>query len=165
WPLLARAQQQVITAHAAELAVDNRHEKLLAAVEHGQCLLRALYGFGGVAFVPKHRLQRNAHVLLVVDDEYWWKGSFHACIFIKVLVGNFTVKRAPFPSSDSTQTPPPYISALCRTIDSPRPVPFSLVEKYGSNTFWCLSRGIPGPLSVTVTTTDGSGPDWTSTMI
>ena len=127
-PTLADATEELIARHAVQAAIRYRQQELFAALDKLQALFGAFNRPDLIALVPKHRLQRQAHILFVVDDEDWRQSS-HVRSFIKVLVGIYNTKRVPFPSSDSTSTAPPYNSTLCFTMANPRPVPFSFVLK------------------------------------
>src|ERR1035437_1041279 len=148
-PLAANFAQQFIAAHAAQPGVGDDHEKTFV----GEQAERLLGGFGGphgVTFVREHGLERTTHVSFVVHNQHRWERLGHlikgfGCDF----AGKITVNFAPFPSTDSTRTVPPYSSTLCLTMARPRPVPFSLVVKYDSNTRSILSGAIPGPSSAT----------------
>ena len=63
------------------------------------------------------------------------------------------MNRAPDPAGlFSAFIVPSWLSKSCRTIASPRPVPFSLVVKKGSKITGNIESLIPGPLSSTVMT-------------
>ena len=106
-PLAARAGQKIVAAHPAEPRVGDDHEKLLAR-EQVQRLLGGFDGARGIALVLQHRLQRQAHVLLVIHDEHGWQRHAHVWgNFINALAGKDSVNAAPCPDLDSTRTVPP----------------------------------------------------------
>ena len=75
-PLAADFGEEFIAAHAAEPRVGDDHEKFLAR-QQVQRLLGGFDGARGVALVLQHRLERQAHVLLVVHDEHGWQRHAH----------------------------------------------------------------------------------------
>src|SRR6185369_5865729 len=70
--------------------------------------------------------------------------------------GSRMVKVDPAPRRLSTRTAPPCRDTVFDTIDSPRPVPFTLLVKSGSKILSMFSSGIPDPLSDTETTISSS---------
>src|SRR6266566_4071342 len=87
-----------------------------------------------------HRL----HVGFVVDHEY---GVLHAPTFSVVIHGNCMTKRAPRCNGGNASRRPPLASVSVKAMVRPRPVPWSLVVKNGSNKRGMISGGMPGPLS------------------
>src|SRR5206468_8038759 len=104
------------------------------------------------------RLQQRAHhaadIGFVVDEE---DARAHAEVgegrwrLVEDGGGKTMAKVAPPPGVSPTETVPRCASSVTRTSARPRPVPSSLVVKYGSNTRWRRSAGMPGPWSATVT--------------
>src|SRR5579883_307606 len=68
--------------------------------------------------------------------------------------GRLRLKTAPPPGRCSAQMRPWWASTIVRAIDSPMPMPCSLVVKNGSNTRASPSAGIPWPKSMIDTMTD-----------
>ena len=106
-PLVARPGQKIVAAHPAEPRIGDDHEKFLAR-EQFQRLLGGFDGARDIALVIQHRLQRLAHVLLVVHDEHGWQRHAHVLDnFISALAGKNRMNAAPWPDFDSTRTVPP----------------------------------------------------------
>src|SRR5207247_11472052 len=82
-----------------------------------------------------------ADVRLVIDEQH---AGAHAAVSTMENV-------APPPGVSATVMLPLWYSIVWRTRASPRPVPSCLVVKYGSNTRWRRSSGIPAPWSAIVT--------------
>src|SRR5207244_5891053 len=80
-------------------------------------------------------------VRLVIDEQH---AGAHAAVSTMENV-------APPPGVSATVMLPLWASIVCRTRASPKPVPSCLVVKYGSNTRWRRSSGIPAPSSASVT--------------
>ena len=59
------------------------------------------------------------------------------------------VNVVPSPTSESTSMVPPWLEMMPETIESPSPVPLSLVVKNGSKIRRRASGGIPVPVSAT----------------
>src|SRR5204863_590351 len=72
--------------------------------------------------------------------------------------GKTMAKVAPPPGVSLTLIVPRCASRVTRTSARPRPVPSSLVVKYGSNTRWRNSAGMPGPWSAIVTASPSASP-------
>src|SRR6185437_1573200 len=70
--------------------------------------------------------------------------------------GSTTEKVLPLPSYERTSMRPPAPCTILWLIARPRPVPLSLVVKKGMNRFSSTFCDRPGPLSATVTSTNGS---------
>ena len=128
-PLPVDFGEQFIAIHATQTGIGDNHEKRILR-QTGQGLLGRFGGADRVTLFREHHLERTTHVFFVVHDQHrgqrfghWINGL--GCDFM----GKITVNFAPFPSSDSTRTAPPYNSALCLTMARPKPVPFSLVVK------------------------------------
>src|SRR5204862_409253 len=81
----------------------------------------------------------------------WWK-------LVEVGAGKTIAKVAPPPGVSLTLIDPRCASSVTRTSARPRPVPSSLVVKYGSNTRWRNSAGMPGPWSAIVTASPSASP-------
>ena len=75
-PLVAGAGQKIVATHPAEPRIGDDHEKFLAR-EQFERLLGGFDGARGIALVFQHRLQRQAHVLLVIHDEHGWQRHAH----------------------------------------------------------------------------------------
>ncbi len=75
-PLRPGLGQKLIPAHPAQARVGDDHEELLA-LEQAQRPLRRFDRAHGIALVGQHRLERQAHILLVIDDEDRWQGDAH----------------------------------------------------------------------------------------
>jgi len=102
-PLIVEAGEKFVATHAAEAGVGDDHEKFLAR----QQIQRLFGGFDcahGIVLALQHRLQGQAHVLLVVHDEHGWQQRVHWACFSNDFAGKVNVNSAPFPSSDSTRT-------------------------------------------------------------
>src|SRR3954447_4911619 len=104
--ILPYARQEIVTVEPAQLRI-RYHHKIAFMVHELHSLLGAVHRLHQIAIIAQHRLKRQTHILLVIDDEHWRQGMAHGWSFIKVLVGNSTTNVAPFPSSDSIQTLPP----------------------------------------------------------
>ena len=68
-------------------------------------------------------------------------------------VGKDMKKVLPIPSLVSNQIAPLAFSTMPLQIARPRPVPDDLVVKLGVNILFCISLGMPLPLSATAITT------------
>ena len=86
-----------------------------------------------------HALPRGSHQRLVVDVG---GGS------TELIVGT-----VPRPTADSIESSPPCACATACEMARPRPVPRGLVVKNGSKSRGRTSRGTPGPLSTTASST------------
>src|SRR5881396_3859742 len=92
-------------------------------------------------FRLEQRRHHLADVRLVIDEQ---DARAHAA--------DSTMENvAPPPGVSATVMLPLWASIVWRTRASPRPVPSCLVVKYGSNTRWRRSSGIPAPWSAIVT--------------
>src|SRR2546422_320638 len=102
----------------------------------------------------EQRADHAADVGLVVDEQDSWtheedRGGWWR--LVEEGGGKTIAKVAPPPGVSPTEIVPRCASSVTRTRASPRPVPSSLVVKYGSNTRWRSSAGMPGPWSAIVT--------------
>ncbi len=68
-----------------------------------------------------------------------------------------TLTRVPRPGSDSISSTLPWDSTMVREMDSPIPVPCSLVVRKGSNRRLWVSWSMPQPLSLTARSTKSPG--------
>src|SRR5262245_11970265 len=97
--------QKLITAHAAKARIGDDHEKLVG-LQQFQRLLGGLDSAVLITLVAHDRLERKAHVLLVINNQDGRKSNGHFLMLINVLAGSMIVKTVPLPSSDSTRTAP-----------------------------------------------------------
>src|SRR5690606_33170148 len=97
-----------------------------------------------------HRLQqqpdRGAHARVVVDHEYGGCPLLHD---VASAAGRASTKRAPRGGQGSWRSEPPCACAMVWLIGRPRPVPWRLVLRKGSNRRAATSGSTPAPLSHT----------------
>src|SRR5215475_2266195 len=125
--------------------------------EAAQRFLRRARRGDAIALVLQHAAQRALDEALVVHDEDVL--ARHQLALAEVggstlaaarrPTGNSMMKRVPWGVTSSTQMVPPWSVTIWCTMESPRPVPLALVEKYGRKSRSLSSAWIPGPSSTT----------------
>src|SRR5450755_583230 len=106
-----------------------------------------------------HRVSRRAQEAcdrhqkrrIVIDDRYDRPGFTHNAVLSTV--GNVNRNVAPSVALFSAQMRPPCASIMVRETDSPIPMPLAFVVKNGSKMSPSSTEGIPGPVSLTITST------------
>ena len=71
-PELAEIAEKFVAGHTPEPRVGNNHEKFLPGHQDLR-FLGGLRGLNRIAVVAQHRFERQAHIFLVINDEYGGK--------------------------------------------------------------------------------------------
>ncbi len=89
-PALLDGTEEIITAHSSQAGIGDDHEDFFALKRLVGIFGR---GFGNyfIAFIRKHRLERNPHISLIIHNQQWGQSSFH--LFFHSLTVSLTVCR------------------------------------------------------------------------
>src|SRR5205823_10571111 len=150
--------QRLEAVHARHPDVEE-HEIGRLVGDHAHGLLAAAGRAHPVALVLEHGAEGGLDGRFVVDDQDVLAGHPQASTGAGARVtGTSMTKRVPEGWLSSTRMVPPCSLTISLTIGRPRPMPFTFVEKYGTNSLSRSSLGMPGPVSATMSRTRaGSG--------
>ena len=151
----AHPREQVDPRGRAEAQIDQRHRRSGPGAKRAGNRFHRRVGIADddrpEPAQVEHVGERLGEIAVILDDQHIARGRQygHAAALIAASSGSRMVTQVPRPTSLSIAMLPLWCETICLTVASPSPVPKLLVLNSGSKIRARRSAGMPGPVSVT----------------